>query len=215
MVKGIEKFRETFTNYSGNYVIIGGTACDLVLSSTTINPRPTMDIDMVIVAEALTDEYVKKFWAFIKEGEYSCGKRKHPKGEQKVYEMYRFITKRFDYPVKIELLSKHPDILGEASGFHIEPIPVGEDTSSLSAIIMDEDYYNLTINGGVMIDGLNVADFRTLVCLKVKAYLNLLDEKAQGKAVTSLRQSLCDAMKMSYDEIVALISTLKSNYISL
>ena len=29
MVRGIDKFREFFTGYEGNYVIIGGTACEM------------------------------------------------------------------------------------------------------------------------------------------------------------------------------------------
>ena len=36
----------------------------------------------------------------------------------------------------IELLSRHPDILGEPKGLTIEPLPIDEDISSLSAIIM-------------------------------------------------------------------------------
>ena len=45
MVKGIEKFREAFSAFSDNYVIIGGTACDAVLSKTMVEPRATHDID--------------------------------------------------------------------------------------------------------------------------------------------------------------------------
>ena len=32
MVVGLEKFKEAFADYTDNYVIIGGTACDIVLS---------------------------------------------------------------------------------------------------------------------------------------------------------------------------------------
>ena len=45
MVKGIEKFREAFSAFSENYVIIGGTACDAVLSKTMAEPRATHNID--------------------------------------------------------------------------------------------------------------------------------------------------------------------------
>ena len=34
MVGGLEKFREVFADFSDNFVIIGGTACDEVLSGT-------------------------------------------------------------------------------------------------------------------------------------------------------------------------------------
>lgn len=56
-------------------------------------------------------------------------------------ELFRFINPRNGFPVQIELLSKHPYILGEPTGFHLTPVPVGEDISSLSAILLDEEYY--------------------------------------------------------------------------
>ena len=45
----------------------------------------------------------------------------------------------------IELLSRHPDVLGEPQGLTIEPIPIEDNVSSLSAIIMDDDFYNFTV----------------------------------------------------------------------
>lgn len=38
MVIGLDKFREAFRNFSDNYVIIGGTACDVVLRDTVMKP---------------------------------------------------------------------------------------------------------------------------------------------------------------------------------
>ena len=34
MVKGLEKFKEYFAGFEDNYVIIGGTACDIILRDT-------------------------------------------------------------------------------------------------------------------------------------------------------------------------------------
>jgi len=33
MVRGIDSFREWFSGYESNYVVIGGTACDLLMGS--------------------------------------------------------------------------------------------------------------------------------------------------------------------------------------
>ena len=38
MVTGLGKFREAFIEYADNYVIIGGTACDIVLRDTDMTP---------------------------------------------------------------------------------------------------------------------------------------------------------------------------------
>jgi hypothetical protein len=39
MVKGIEKFQEFFRDYTDSYIIIGGTACDIIEESAGFNPR--------------------------------------------------------------------------------------------------------------------------------------------------------------------------------
>ena len=76
MVYGIEKFKEAFAGYEENYVVIGGTACDAVLTGSTMQPRATADIDMIIVMEKLSPAFVDTFWKFIFEGGYKNGKRK-------------------------------------------------------------------------------------------------------------------------------------------
>lgn len=53
-MEGLEKFREAFEAYSDNYVIIGGTACDITMTGTTVRPRATHDIDMIVVVEKMT-----------------------------------------------------------------------------------------------------------------------------------------------------------------
>ena len=81
--------------------------------------------------------------------------------------------------------STRPDILGEPIGFHLTPIPAGEDISSLSAIIMDSDCYEFTIANNIVEDGLRVANPISLICLKVRAFLNLTEEKKTNPNVRS------------------------------
>lgn len=53
MVRGIESFREWFQGYEEQYTIIGGTACDLLMTSEGLNFRATKDIDLVLIIEAV------------------------------------------------------------------------------------------------------------------------------------------------------------------
>ena len=69
-------FRERFAPFADNFVIIGGTACDEILSATEMRPRATMDIDIVVIVENITTEFARTFWEFIAEGEYRPGIRK-------------------------------------------------------------------------------------------------------------------------------------------
>ena len=60
-MEGLEKFREAFEAYSDNYVIIGGTACDINMTGTTVRPRATHDIDMIVVVEKMTADFAEHF----------------------------------------------------------------------------------------------------------------------------------------------------------
>jgi len=70
MVKGLDKFKEYFNDYPDNYVIIGGTACDIIIDEAGFTPGATKDIDIILVVEALSAEFVRQFWKFIKDGNY-------------------------------------------------------------------------------------------------------------------------------------------------
>lgn len=182
MVKGLEKFKEHFTGFEDNYVIIGGTACDIALRDTDMRPRATDDIDMILVVEKMTPEFGRRFWEFIVLGEYTTRERKREEKEP-VAELYRFINPKEGFPVQIELLSRFPKALGEPTGFHLTPIPVGENILSLSAILLDEEYYNQTIANSVIEYDVRIANPLSLLCLKVKAFLNLTEEKKNNPNV--------------------------------
>ena len=196
-MEGLDKFREAFEAYSDNYVIIGGTACDIAMTGTVVRPRATHDIDMIIIVEKMNADFAEHFWQFVREGGFRPEKRKHAEGEKPKYELYRFVNSKPGYPEMIELLSRHPDILGEPKGMVIEPLPVDEDTSSLSAIIMDDDYYHFTIKHSQLTDGIRHASSTALIALKTRAYLNLLQEKADGKHVNSkdIKKHRSDVLK--------------------
>lgn len=66
MVRGIDTFKEFFKGFEGNYVIIGGTACEIHEDLYAQVPRATKDIDIILVVEALSAEFVAKFWEFVK-----------------------------------------------------------------------------------------------------------------------------------------------------
>jgi hypothetical protein len=182
MVKGMEKFKGHFAGFEDNYVIIGGTACDITLRDTDMRPRATDDIDMIPVIEKMTPEFGKRFWAFVVLGGYQSRQR-HCGNKKSKAELFRFINPREGFPIQIELLSKYPDILGEPTGFHLTPIPVGDEISSLSAILLDEEYYHQAIENSVVEDGIRIAGPLSLLCLKVKAFLNLTEEKNANPAI--------------------------------
>lgn len=52
MVNGFLKFKEKFQGYENQYVIIGGTACDLIMENEELPFRATKDIDIVLIVES-------------------------------------------------------------------------------------------------------------------------------------------------------------------
>ena len=57
MANGIEIFREYFSKYKEQYTLIGGMACNLLMSDVELDFRQTKDIDMVLIVEAMTNEF--------------------------------------------------------------------------------------------------------------------------------------------------------------
>ena len=185
MVEGLDRFRAELGLYSENYIVIGGTACNVVLEEAGTEPRVTHDIDMIVVVEQLTTEFVSAFWSFIHQGGYVIEKRQHKDGEP-AYALYRFRKPSNPaYPSQIELLARHSDALGEPKETRIEPIPLEDYQYSLSAIVLDDDLYWFVVNNSQMVNGIRVASLESLICLKTRAYLNLLKERETGKPVNS------------------------------
>ena len=89
MVTGIDSFKEWFNGSEEQYAIIGGTACDILMTEDGLDFRATNDIDLILIIEAVDAYFGKKFWEYIKKlspnhricgclcGQY-CGK--HPAG---------------------------------------------------------------------------------------------------------------------------------------
>ena len=215
MVEGLDKFRESLGTYYDNYIIIGGTACNVILEDAGTTPRVTHDIDMIVVVEQLTKDFVSAFWSFIREGGYTIEKRQRKDGEP-AYALYRFRRpSEIGYPSQIELLARHSESLGEPREVHIEPIPMEDYQYSLSAIVLDEDLYRFVVGNSKMVNGIRVATLESLVCLKARAYLNLMKEREAGKQVNSddikkHRRDVPISILDTIDEFRQIVSTEES-----
>jgi glutathionyl-hydroquinone reductase len=70
MVRGLDRFKAHFEPFSDRYVLIGGTACSIAMNDVGLDFRATRDLDIVLCVEALDGDFVKAFWAFIRNGNY-------------------------------------------------------------------------------------------------------------------------------------------------
>ena len=186
MVRGIDTFKQFFKGFEDNYVIIGGTACEIHEDLYAQVPRATKDIDIILIVEALSSEFVAKFWEFIKNGNYEQRNKGVNGNSEPVHEYFRFMKPaNSDFPYQVELFSRSLGLMDFPENTRITPIPVDEDLSSLSAVLMDDDYYRFTIENSIYEDDVHIANIESLICLKSKAYLDLSQRKAKGESVDS------------------------------
>ena len=179
MVTGFESFRTHFQGYEDCYTIIGGTACDILLSEVALPFRATHDIDMILLIENRFEEFASVFWRYVKDGGYKCGWR-----NSDLPHFYRFTEPQIpNYPMQIELFSRRPDFQIEHPEIHLTPLPVSEEISSLSAIMLNDDYYDLMLAGRRTVDGISVLTAEYLIAFKAKAWLDLTQRKADGEHV--------------------------------
>ena len=179
MVKGLDTFREYFKDFEEQYVLIGGAACDILFASNEGQFRATRDLDMVLIVEALTQEFGDKFWEYIESGKYR-NKAANTGNPQ----FYRFDKPENDsYPKMIELFARTDFKLKEMNG--LTPIHIDDEVSSLSAILLNEDYYSVLLSGKVVVQELSVLRPEYLLLFKAKAFLDLSARKANGEHVDS------------------------------
>lgn len=176
MVIGIDIFKEFFKDYPEHYVIIGGTACDIIIEAEGFTPRATNDIDLVLIVETLTRDFSERFWEFIKDGEYQI--KEYYEDKKTCYRFEKPLQK--DFPKQIELFSKIPDEVFHNQDFHLTPIPTEEGVSNLSAILLDEDYYEFTLKHSDLQEGLKRANIEALIVLKAFAFLDNRRLKNEG-----------------------------------
>lgn len=177
MVSGIDLFKEKFKDYANCYTVIGGVACDILMMEARLNFRETRDIDMILVMEDNFSGFTKLFWEYVKDGGYKYGW----KGSGKM-NFYRFTEPKVGYPAQIELFSRNPEHFFDIES-GIIPVHIDDDVSSLSAILLNDDYYNLMIKGRRVVNGLTVLDSEYLILFKMYAFVNCNEDKKNGKFV--------------------------------
>jgi hypothetical protein len=181
MVRGLEKFREYFEAFPDRYVLIGGTAATLAMEQLAGEFRATKDLDIVLTVETLDPEFTKNFWRFVHDGGYEH--REKAGGPPQFYRFSRPKDKTF--PEMLELFSRVPDTITFSGEGHLTPIPPGDEASSLSAILLNDDYYHFIHDHKRTAGGLSFIGAECLIPLKARAYLDLYTRKEAGAPIDS------------------------------
>ena len=195
MVRGIDSFRDWFRGYEEQYAIMGGTACDVVRAGEGLTFRATKDIDLVLIVEAVDATFGQQFWKYVVAAGYE--NKNKSTGEP---QFYRFTNPQsHDYPTMIELFTRKPDSIVLPHDAVLTPLPIDEEVSSLSAILLNDDYYEFLKQGRIRVSEVTILDAPYLIPFKAKAWLDLSDKKVAGEHVDNknIRKHKNDVFRLS------------------
>ena len=70
MVVGLNTFRAHFARHRDQFTLIGGAAAPEWFDRAGLPFRATKDLDIVLMLEALDDQFLRRFWDFVRQGRY-------------------------------------------------------------------------------------------------------------------------------------------------
>ena len=153
----------------------------IIMSEADLDFRATKDIDMILLIENRFEEFGQVFWKYIKAGGYRYGW----KGSDGLH-FYRFTEpKNTNYPMMIELFSRNNGYQLHNYDMVIMPLHISDEISSLSAIMLNEDYYNLMMQGRKVVHGIGVLGAEYLIPFKIRAWIDLNNRKKSGEHVNT------------------------------
>lgn len=108
----------------------------------------------------------------------------------------------------IELFCRTDFELKNAEG--ITPIHIDDEISSLSAILLDDDYYKVLLDGKVIANNLSVLRPEYLILFKAKAFLDLKKRKESGENVDSndIKKHKKDILRISAELMLEKVANL-------
>lgn len=196
-VHGLKHFTNFFAQLSEHYVIIGGIATNFFLFANDLITRRTKDIDLVVLANP-NQLFADRLRDYVTQGRYqieadSAGKKRN----------YRFRNPGDAvYPKQIEVFSTAPLELELHAGQRIVPFVTSPGLESLSAILMDTDYFALVKSTNTIQEGVPLLSSNGLIPLKVRAFIDLDSRRKQGERIDQ------SDIKKHRNDIIRLTQTL-------
>jgi hypothetical protein len=180
VVAGVDKFREHFAGHEDQYALIGGAACDLLFGDAGLPFRATKDLDVVLCVEVVSAEFATAFLDFLNAGGYQA--RQKSDGRKEFFRFHK--PSNPDYPFMIELFAREPGGFALPDDRTLVKIPVEEDVLSLSAILLDANYYEALQSSRIVIDGISILSEELLIPFKAKAFLDLRQRQSEGESLS-------------------------------
>jgi hypothetical protein len=194
LTHGLDHFKEAFIDLNDQYVVVGGMAAATLMEDAGIEFRVTKDIDLVIIASD-TDAIAEKLIQYVTDGKYTV---KEKNADKPVY--YRFTKPELpEYPFQVEIFHRKPDGVELLDDQHIVPIKNSSSGGGLSAILLEDEYFELIRDNSVLEGGLPIASTLAVIALKARAYNDLKSRKDAGEPIDSreIKKHLRDIFRLT------------------
>lgn len=180
-VRGIERFADAMSNCGDGYVLIGGGACSVLFDNEGDSFRATEDLDVVVIVDGKGVEFATALWAFIKNAGYKVGKGSDGRCTYYRFQLPEGSRRTLGYPGQIELFARHPDFALEDEASEVAPLSFDGAVSSLSAIILDDGYYEFIRDNATNVEGIALLDALHIIPLKMRAHIDINRSNKEGR----------------------------------
>jgi hypothetical protein len=201
------RFKTYFADHGDHYVLIGGAASDLLFTDAGLPFRATRDLDIVICVEVVNGDFAKAFGAFLEAGKYT--QLAMHDGDSKFYRFARPETR--DFPVMIELFARPAAAIDLPDTDRYVRLEVEDALVSLSALLLNDDYYALIREGRESIDGVSILSEKLLIPYKARAWLDLKARKDAGEKIKKHRNDVFRLVQLLTQEAVTLPASVKAD----
>lgn len=205
---GLSHFQNYCKDFDEHYVVVGGFATVMLLDEEfgSDHGKATYDIDLVILTNN-SIELSKKIKEYVKAGQY-----KIQIGEKDKYRYYRFTQPEIeDFAKEIELFASNENTLELENSQRIIPIDPEKGLYSLSAIMLDPEYFEMIKNN---IDKTGVApstNTQATIMLKMSAFYDL-KEHGDKKWKKHRRDILKLSLLLTGEEKIELNGRMKQDF---
>lgn len=218
IVNGIEAFRDAMANHDGEYVLIGGGACSILFDAAGDSFRMTKDLDIIVLTDVRGGSgFASDFWAFIKQNGYESWKQADGACAYYRFNLPQDSSRLLQVPEQIELFARHPDFALEDEDSVIAPLHFDEGVSSLSAIILDDGYYEFIRSHVTIVGGVPLLMPLHIIPLKMRAHIDLNQKHKDGchvneKDLTKHRKDVADLSRLlAPDDVLPLQGQMRED----
>jgi hypothetical protein len=205
---GLSHFQNYCNDLKEHYVIIGGFATVMLLDRELGDDhgKATFDIDLVLLTTSSV-EITQRIKQYVKEGKYEI-----KKGNKDQYQYYIFLNPEIEgFSKEIELFALDENDLRLEEDQRIIPIDPEEGLYSLSAIMLDPEYFAMIKNNVDLNGRAPCTNTQATIMLKMSAFYDL--RKRGEKKWKKHRQDILRlSLLLTGDEQIELTGRMQEDF---